>query len=80
MQTISLTLQICRQKKSDSPGDFEANTIPIPSHTAEAAMDNEGFGNCSNTRQCEAVCPKAIFSHNIARMNREYFKASFSGE
>jgi len=44
-----------------------------------AAMDREGFGNCSNERECEAVCPKSISIHNIARMNREYLKASFSG-
>ena len=41
------------------------------------AMDNEGFGNCTNERECEAVCPKGISIRNIARMNREYFKASF---
>lgn len=44
-----------------------------------AAMDREGFDNCSNERECEAVCPKSISIHNIARMNREYLKASFSG-
>ncbi len=41
------------------------------------AMDNEGFGNCTNERECEAVCPKGISIRNIARMNREYLKASF---
>lgn len=44
------------------------------------AMDKEGFGNCSNERECEAVCPKAISIRHIARMNREYLSASFSGE
>ena len=44
------------------------------------AMDKEGFGNCSNERECEAVCPKAISIRHIARMNREYLTASFSGE
>lgn len=44
------------------------------------AMDREGFGNCSNERECEAVCPKAISIRHVARMNREYLTASFSGE
>jgi len=38
-------------------------------------MDELGFGNCSNTGACEAECPKQIKLINIARMNREYFKA-----
>ncbi len=41
-------------------------------------MDKEGFGNCSNTGACEAECPKGISLENIARMNREYLKASAS--
>jgi succinate dehydrogenase / fumarate reductase iron-sulfur subunit len=41
-----------------------------------AQMDKEGFGNCSNTGACEAVCPKEISLDNIARMNRELMKAS----
>ncbi len=38
-------------------------------------MDELGFGNCSNTGACEAECPKEIKLTNIARMNREYYKA-----
>jgi len=38
-------------------------------------MDLEGFGNCSNHGECEAVCPKEISIANIARMRREYAKA-----
>jgi succinate dehydrogenase / fumarate reductase, iron-sulfur subunit len=38
-------------------------------------MDELGFGNCSNTGACEAECPKQIKLTNIARLNREYFKA-----
>ena len=34
-------------------------------------MDACGFGNCSNERECEAVCPKEISIVNIARMNRQ---------
>ncbi len=41
------------------------------------AMDREGFGNCSNERECENVCPKGISIRNIARMNREYLRAAF---
>ena len=39
-------------------------------------MDEEGFGNCTNTGACEVECPKNISLENIARMNREYLKAS----
>lgn len=39
-------------------------------------MDLEGFGNCTNTGACEVECPKGISLDNIARMNREYLKAS----
>lgn len=39
-------------------------------------MDEEGFGNCSNTGACEIECPKGISLENIARMNREYMSAS----
>ncbi|MDH3356783.1 MAG: succinate dehydrogenase/fumarate reductase iron-sulfur subunit [Desulfobacteraceae bacterium] len=38
-------------------------------------MDELCFGNCSNERECEAECPKEISISNIARMNREFFKA-----
>jgi succinate dehydrogenase / fumarate reductase iron-sulfur subunit len=41
-----------------------------------AQMDQEGFGNCSNQSECEAVCPKEISADFIAQMNREYLKSS----
>lgn len=41
-----------------------------------AKMDELGFGNCTNTRQCEAECPKGISISNIARLNREFLKAT----
>lgn len=44
-----------------------------------ARMDKEGFGYCSNERECEAVCPKGISISSIARMNREYLKSIFFG-
>jgi succinate dehydrogenase / fumarate reductase iron-sulfur subunit len=37
-------------------------------------MEQEGFGTCTNFRECEAVCPKDISIANIALMNREYAK------
>ena len=40
------------------------------------AMDEEGFGNCSNTGACQVECPKGISLSVIAKMNREYFTAS----
>lgn len=40
-----------------------------------ARMDAEGFGNCSNQSECEAVCPKEISVDHIGRMNREYLRA-----
>lgn len=42
-------------------------------------MDEEGFGNCSNTGACEVECPKGISLEYIARMNREYLSASLKG-
>ncbi len=42
-----------------------------------AQMDEEGFGNCTNTGACEVECPKGISIENIARLNREYLKASW---
>lgn len=41
-------------------------------------MDNEGFGNCTNTGACEIECPKGITLTNIARMNREFISATIS--
>lgn len=41
-----------------------------------AKMDEEGFGNCTNQYECEAVCPKEISVDFIARMNRDYLRAS----
>jgi succinate dehydrogenase / fumarate reductase iron-sulfur subunit len=40
-----------------------------------AQMDKEGFGNCSNTNECEAACPVGISVENIARLNREFIRA-----
>jgi len=41
-----------------------------------ATMDALGFGSCGNERECEAECPKNISIVNIARLNREFIKAS----
>jgi succinate dehydrogenase / fumarate reductase iron-sulfur subunit len=40
------------------------------------AMDAEGFGNCTNTYECEAVCPAEISASFIAKLNREYAHAT----
>jgi succinate dehydrogenase / fumarate reductase iron-sulfur subunit len=42
-----------------------------------AKMDELGFGNCSNVGACEAECPKEIKITNIARLNREFYRARF---
>ena len=41
-----------------------------------AQMDDEGFGNCTNTYDCEAACPKEIGVGFIARMNRDFLSAT----
>jgi succinate dehydrogenase / fumarate reductase iron-sulfur subunit len=40
------------------------------------AMDAEGFGNCTNELECSAACPRGISAENIARLNREFLRAS----
>ncbi len=51
-------------------------------HTRATAMvgqmEREGFGACTNYRECEAVCPKRISISFIARMNRDFLKASLA--
>ena len=39
-------------------------------------MDEEGFGNCTNTGACEATCPKNISIDNIINLNKEYIKSN----
>ncbi|WLT30046.1 succinate dehydrogenase/fumarate reductase iron-sulfur subunit [Geothrix sp. PMB-07] len=43
-----------------------------------AQMDAEEFGTCTNHGECEAACPKSIKMENIARMNRDFIKASLT--
>ena len=43
-----------------------------------AQMDKEGFGSCTNTGACEAVCPKEISITNIARLHAEYISAGLT--
>ena len=43
-----------------------------------AQMDKEGFGSCTSTGACEAVCPKEISITNIARLNTEYAHAGLT--
>ena len=65
-----------------------AHLAKLPQGQPEAArrvramverMDAEGFGNCTNQYECEAVCPKAISVDAIATLNRELTKASLKG-
>jgi succinate dehydrogenase / fumarate reductase iron-sulfur subunit len=41
-------------------------------------MDAEGFGGCTNHRECEAACPKEISIFHIARLNRDLIKAQLT--
>ncbi len=43
-----------------------------------AQMDAQGFGNCTNHKECEMECPKGISISNIARLNREFLKAALA--
>jgi succinate dehydrogenase iron-sulfur subunit len=45
-----------------------------------AQMDSETFGSCTNHGECSTVCPKEIRQEFIARMNRDYLRASLAGE
>src|SRR5690606_26364268 len=45
-----------------------------------AQMDREGFGSCTFTQACEAVCPKEISITNISRLNAEYIRAGLTAE
>ena len=45
-----------------------------------AQMDKEGFGSCTFTGACEAVCPKEISITNISRMHKDYLLAGWSSE
>ena len=41
-------------------------------------MDEEGFGNCTNTGACQVTCPKNISIENIVTLNKEYIKSNLS--
>jgi len=45
-----------------------------------AQMDKEGFGSCTSTGACEAVCPKEISIQNIGRLNTEYGIAGLTSD
>ena len=48
---------------------------PARRSTWSSSMDREGFGNCTNQYECEAVCPKEISVGFIAQLNRDYLCA-----
>ena len=54
----------------------DANALPIPKMNADKAFD---VAACIGCGACEIECPKGISLENIARMNREYLKASLKG-
>jgi succinate dehydrogenase / fumarate reductase, iron-sulfur subunit len=56
-------------------GDPERRSMAL---NMVAQMDKEGFGGCTNTEACEAVCPKEISIDNIARLNKEYLFAGLT--
>lgn len=63
------------------------STLPQgkPERSSRAAkmveqMDLEGFGNCTNTEECQAACPAEISVSNIARLNREYLRAKLCSQ
>ncbi len=56
-------------------GKIEANQRVVD---MVSAMDDEGFGSCTNTEACEAICPQEISTDFIARMNWEYNRARLS--
>ena len=49
-------------------------------HAMVQQMETEGFGGCTNTLECEAVCPKEISVEHIARLNREFMRATLCSE
>ena len=55
------------------PGRYERATNMVKQ------MEAEGFGNCSNLSQCEAVCPKEISVRTIADLNRDVIAAALKG-
>ena len=57
-------------------GEVERNSRVV---SMIGQADAEGFGSCSNEGECEAVCPKEIPISNIARMTREYVRATLFG-
>jgi succinate dehydrogenase / fumarate reductase iron-sulfur subunit len=41
-----------------------------------AAMDDEGFGGCTNTGECVVACPKGIGFESIVELNRDFLRAA----
>lgn len=58
-------------------GDTERKTRVL---NMVSQMDKEGFGSCTFTEACEAVCPKEISITNISRLNAEYTKAGLASD
>ncbi|RLB59012.1 MAG: hypothetical protein DRG80_06685 [Deltaproteobacteria bacterium] len=78
---VYLGLYALQHRGQESCGIVSSNGREHTAHRAMAMvnkMDELCFGNCSNERECEAECPKEISISNIARLNREFFKAGLA--
>ena len=69
-----------RARRSPSSRSCPQGQVEAPERVAAMmqAMQENGFGNCSNHYECEAACPKGVSVKFIARLNREFHKALFS--
>lgn len=59
----------------DRPVRYPDRSDDLRAKAMLSKMDELGFGNCTNTRACEAECPKNISISNIARLNRDFIIA-----
>ncbi|MEM7479724.1 MAG: succinate dehydrogenase/fumarate reductase iron-sulfur subunit [Acidobacteriota bacterium] len=73
--------QLFTSAKAGHLGSLPQGQTERPSRAVRMveAMEDEGFGYCSNYRECEAVCPKGISVDWIARLNRDFLKAKATG-
>ena len=71
---MDLHLKVWRQKSANAAGALAERTARALKMVR--TTDEEGFGNCSNYLECEAVCPADIPASVIARLNREYTRAA----
>ncbi len=68
-----------RQDRAPGPAAAGPAGARYPRHRHGRQANAEGFGSCTNIGECEAVCPKEIKLEVIARMNRDFIRAAWSG-